>query len=85
MMRQRMVVLREACGKQRFKRLRGAFMQLPPPFQQHRMIGHLMGQRVLEGVGPFGEQVRLIEEFRRLQVRQAAVQHGLRHIRNGLQ
>jgi len=32
-----------------------------------------MGQRVLEGVGTFGEQVRLIEELGRLELRQAAV------------
>ena len=40
---------------------------------------------MLESVLRLGEQARLIQELCRLQVRQAAVQGGFGHVRNGLE
>ena len=60
-------------------------MQHPPPLQQEAAVGHLVGQGVLEGVVRLGEQAGLVEELRRLQVRQAAVQRLLGQLGNGLQ
>ena len=57
MMGQRVVVLRETLGKERFNGLRGAFMQLPPPLQQHGVVGHFLRQGMLEGVGQLRKQV----------------------------
>ena len=44
-----------------------------------------MGQGVLEGVVPLGEEARLVEELGRLQVRQAAMERLLGQLGNGLQ
>jgi hypothetical protein len=40
---------------------------------------------VLEGIGTFREQARLVEKLGRLEVRQAAMQHRLGQLGNGLQ
>jgi hypothetical protein len=60
-------------------------VQDPPPLQQQAAVGYLVRQGVLEGVLRLGEQARLIQEFCRLQVCQAAVQCRLGHVRNGLE
>jgi len=44
-----------------------------------------VGEGVLEGVLPLGEQARLVEELCPLELRQAAVQRFLREVGNGLQ
>ena len=75
MMRQGVVVLRQTLGKEPLDGLRGTFMQAPPPLQQHSIVGDFLRQGVLEGVFQLREQARLIEELRRLQVRQAPL-HG---------
>ena len=50
MMRQLVVVLRQALGKEPLDGLRGAFMHDPASLQQHGVIGHFLRQGVLEGV-----------------------------------
>ena len=59
--------------------------QHPPPLLEQAPVGHLMGERVLEGVFELGEQARLVEELGRLQVREAAMERGLGQLGNGLQ
>jgi len=78
MMCQRVVVLRQALGKEGFNGLCHAFMQDPPPLQQHGGVGDFLRQRVLKRVFRLGEEGDLIEELRDLQVRQAAL-----HVRRG--
>ena len=55
------------------------------PLLEETAVGHLVGQGVLEGVFPLGEQARLVEELGPLELRQAAVQRLLREVGNGLQ
>ena len=59
---------------ERLEGLDDAGMQRPPPLQEETAIGHLVGEGMLEGVGRLGEQTCLVEELRRLEVGQAAVQ-----------
>jgi len=60
-------------------------MQRTPPLLEQTTVGHLVRQGVLEGVGTFWKEAGRIEEFHRLEVRQAPVQHRLGHLGNGLQ
>jgi hypothetical protein len=72
-------------GRQRLDGLDQARVQPPPPLLEERTIGHLVCQGMLEGVFRLGEQTRLIQKLRRLEVRQATVQRCLGHVRNGLE
>ena len=74
MVRQAFDLLSSPVGRQRLKRLDQARVQHPPPLQQEAAIGHLVGQGMLEGVVRLGKQARLVQELRRLEVRQATVQ-----------
>ena len=85
MVRQAFDLLGHPLGRQRLEGLDQARVQHPPPLQQEAAVGHLVRQGMLEGVFRLGEQAGLIQELRRLQVRQAAVQRRLGHVRNGLQ
>ena len=53
--------------------------------RQQRLIGHLLRQGVLEGVGALWEEARLVEELGRLEVCQAAIQRRLGQLGDGLQ
>jgi hypothetical protein len=48
------------------------------------VVGHLLGEGVLECVGEVGDEARFVEEFAGLQARQPALQDVLRHLSNGL-
>jgi hypothetical protein len=48
-----------------------------PRARKQRLIGHLLGQEVFEGVGMFREEARLVEKLRGLEVRQATIQRRL--------
>ncbi len=72
-------------GRERLEGLDDAGMQHPPPLLQQTAVGHLVGQGMLEGVDLVGEEARLIEELRRLEVRQAAMQRLLGQLGHGLQ
>ena len=85
MVRQAFDLLGHPLGRERLKGLDNARVQHPPPLQQETAVGHLVRQGMLEGVFRLGEQAGLIQELRRLQVRQAAVQRRLGHVRNGPQ
>ena len=43
-------------------------VQHTPPLQQQTVVGHLVRQGMLEGVFLLGEETRLIQELRRLEV-----------------
>jgi hypothetical protein len=60
-------------------------MECPPPLLEQRLIGHLLGEGVLEGILDVGEEARLIEEFGGLQMCEAQAQRRLRHLGNGLE
>src|SRR4029450_2040536 len=51
--------------------LNDAGMQHASLCLQETAIGHVMGERMLEGVGRLGIQARLVQEFCLLQVRKA--------------
>ena len=59
---------------ERLQGLDDAGMQHPPPLVEQAAIGHLVGEGVLEGVDVLGKEARLVEELRRLEVRQATMQ-----------
>jgi hypothetical protein len=69
----------------RFQRQRKLRMVALPRARQQRLIGHLLGQGVLEGVGALREEARLVEELGGLEVRQTAMQRRLGQLGNGLQ
>ena len=85
MVRQAFDLLDHPLGRERFEGLNNARVQHPPLLQQETTVGYLVRQGVLEGVFLLGEQAGLIQELCRLQMRQAAVQRRLGHIRNGPQ
>ena len=84
-MRQAFDLLGHPLGRERLEGLDQARVQHPPPLQQEAAVGHLVRQGMLEGVFRLGEQAGLIQELRRLEVRQAAVQRRLGQLRNGLE
>ena len=70
------------------KRLQGLDdpgMERAPPLLEQRLIGHLLGQGVLEGVLDVGEEARLVEELGGLQMGEAQAERLLRHLGNGLE
>ena len=69
----------------RFQHLGKLRMVALPRARQQRLIGHLLGQGMLEGVGALREEARLVEELGGLEVRQAAMQRRLGQLGNGLQ
>ena len=85
MVRQAFDLLGHPVGRERLEGLDQARVQHPPPLQQEAAVGHLVRQGMLEGVFLLGEQAGLIQELRRLQVRQATVQRCLGQLRNGLE
>jgi len=62
-----------------------ARVQHPPPLQEETVVGHLVRQGVLKGEVALGEEPRLVEELRRLQVGEAAIEVRLGPLGNGLQ
>jgi hypothetical protein len=85
MVRQAFDLLSPPLRRERLKGLDQTRVQPPPSLQQEAAIGYLVRQSMFEGVFWLGEQARLIQELRRLQARQAAVQRRFGHVRNGLQ
>ena len=60
-------------------------MGLLPCARQQRLIGHLLGERVLEGVDQLGEEACFVEELRGLELRKGRMQGRLRQGGNRLQ
>jgi hypothetical protein len=59
-------------------------MQRPPPLLEEPPVGDLVRKGVLEGVHALRKEAGLIQEFRRLEVRQAALQSSVGQLGNGL-
>jgi hypothetical protein len=53
----------QAVSIERLQGLDDARVQHPPPPQQEAVVGHLLGEGMLEGVVRLGEQSRLIQEL----------------------
>jgi hypothetical protein len=85
MVRQAFDLLGYPLRRQRLEGLDKARMQPPPPLQQQATVGDLVRQGMLEGVFRLGEQAGLIQELRRLEVCQAAVQYVFGQLGNGLE
>ena len=83
-MGQLFAVIAQTVTADRFQRLGDAGVQQASSFMQETAVGHLMRQCMLEGIDTFRKQTRLIEEFRRLQMRQATGQHLFRQLSDGL-
>jgi hypothetical protein len=73
MVRQAFDLLGYPVGCERLKALNNACVEHPPPLQQQAAVRHLVRQGVFEGVVRLGEQARLIQKLRLLEVRQTAV------------
>src|SRR6266849_4067243 len=84
MVRQALDLFGQAIGRKHFNGLDDASMEHPPPLLEKTPIGHLVGQGVLEGIFALGEQARLIEKLRSLEVREAAMQRFLWQLGNSL-
>ena len=78
MMRQAFDLLSHPVSGERLQGFDDTGMQRPPPLLQQTPVGHLVRQGVLEGVLAFREKPCLVEELRRLQVREPALQDLLR-------
>jgi hypothetical protein len=58
-------------------------VERPSPLLSKTAVGHLIGQRMLEGVSEFGHHPCLVEQFHGLEMHQAEPQDLLRHLANG--
>jgi hypothetical protein len=85
MVGQRFHLLGHAFPGERLHGADEAAMQCPSPFLEQRFVGHLLGEGVLEGVLPLGEEARLVEELGPLELGQIAVQRLLREVGDGLE
>jgi hypothetical protein len=70
---------------QRFERLDNLRMQRPPLLREQTAIGHLVGQRVLEGVRTLWEEAGLVQELGHLELQEAVVHSRLGQRSDGLQ
>ena len=70
---------------ERLEGLDDAGMQRSPPLLQQAAVGHLVRQGMLEGVFQLGEEARLVQELRGLEVGEVAVQLGVWQVGNGSQ
>ena len=65
-------LLGEALGREPLDGLDDAGVQGAPPLLEQALVGHLVGERVLERVLEVGEEARLVEELGGLEVREPA-------------
>jgi hypothetical protein len=84
-LRQPVHVLDEAIGVHALHDGRHRGVKIAPALPQDARVGHVVGQRVLEGEFQFREQPRLVEELRLLQVPEPPPQDVLRLLRDRCQ
>src|SRR5215510_3977917 len=84
-MRQAFDLLREPLRVQRLDPLDDASVQSSPSVLQEAPVGHLVCERMLEGVFEVREDARLVQELGRLEVTQSPTQVVLGRVGNGLQ
>ena len=80
--RQPLHVLDEAIGVQALDGGRHRGVKIAPALPQETGVGHVVGQRVLEGVLQIREELRLVEELRLLEMREPPPQGLLRLLRD---
>jgi hypothetical protein len=85
MVRQAVDLLSSLVGREGLQDLDQARVQSPPPLPQEAPVGHLVRQGMREGVFGLGEQARLIQQLRCLEMCQAAVQRLVGQVGNGLE
>jgi hypothetical protein len=78
-------LLGQATGIESLDSLDDAGVEHATSLLEQLPIGHLVGEGVLEGVGMFGEQARLIQKLGGLQVGQAMLENRLGQRSNGVQ
>ena len=74
MVRQALDLFGQPVSGKRFEGLDDPGMEYPPSLLEQTPVGHLVGQGVLEGVGEFWEEARLVQELSCLEVCQTAMQ-----------
>jgi hypothetical protein len=74
MLRQAFHLIVQPVARQGLPRLDNARVQRAPPALHETLIGHLLREGVLEGVGGLGQAPRLVEELRRLKLGEAPMQ-----------
>ena len=84
-MRQQFGLGEDRLGKLGLEHLGHLLMDLLPCARQQRLIGHLLGEGVLEGVDQLGEEARFVEELGGLELREGRMQGRLRQGGNRLQ
>src|SRR5262249_30101610 len=78
-------LLREPLRVQRLDRRDDASVQSAPPVLQDAPVGHLMRERMLEGVFEVRKDARLVQELGGLEMAQSPTQVVLGRVGNGLQ
>ena len=66
MVREHLGVLAEAVGVQALERLEDRGVERAPALLEHAVVGHLVGEGVLERVLEVGKEPRLVQELRGL-------------------
>src|SRR6266498_1243506 len=77
-MREAIDVLGQSVGVEPLDSVEDPTVQLSPAFLEQAAVGYLVRERVLEGVFRVRKEGRLVDELRRLQMREAAAQFLLR-------
>ena len=85
MMRQQFGSGRNGVGKLLGQHLGDLLMVVLPGALQQRLIGHLLGEGVLEGVDVLGEELQLVEELGGLQVGEAPAERLFGLLGDGLE
>src|SRR6266571_1253995 len=75
----------QAVRSETFEGFHNANVEYAPSLLEQAVVGDLMGEGVLEGIGMVGEEPRLVQELGGLEVRQGAVDRRLGQLSNGLQ
>ena len=70
---------------ERLKRFDDLCMECPPPLQEETAVGHLVGQGVFEGIDPFRNEVRLVEELSAWRCESSVAYYRLGHLGNALE
>src|SRR5205807_8527654 len=75
-------VLGKAVRVETLDGLHDPHVESAPPLLKEALVRHLMREGMLERVRESGEETSLVEEFARLEMRQAAAYRVLWHLRN---
>jgi hypothetical protein len=85
MVRQALDLFGHSVPGERFDGFNDVGMEHAPPLLEQTAVGHFMGKGMLEGVLALRKEPRLVQELRRLQVRQGMVQGVFGQLSNSLE